>query len=163
MSSDECWVLGLSLCMFLIKSLITFYPFMLTLGCNYSFHLDFEVVLKLIIYSNVIQVYFPKIVFLFSIDWPYRYSWYQSLSLELELARIGSSDLGGLCVCEGPCRWISEFVWVFLVTSWFLFTIDWLLIDCTVMNWPLDCYCLTVVLLLFDCYFVIDLLVYVAN
>ena len=44
------------------------------------------------------------------LDFPYRYSWYQSLSLELELARIGSSDLGGLCVCEGPCRWISELV-----------------------------------------------------
>ena len=49
------------------------------------------------------------------------------------------------------------------VASYLLCTIDRLLIDCTVMNWPLDCYCLTVALLLFDCYFVIDLLVYAAN
>ena len=56
----------------------------------------------------------------FRLDFPYRYSWYQSLSLELELARIGSSDLGGLCVCEGPCRWISESVRVF--TCYFLFS-----------------------------------------
>ena len=55
---------------------------------------------------------------------------YQSLSLELELAKIGSSDLG-LCDCEGPCRWISKSVRVF---SCYFFGFLSLMIDCTVLE-----------------------------
>ena len=150
MSSDESWDLGLSLCMLLNKSLDTFIYLCWLLSCIYSFHMDFEVVFETCIYSFIIQVYFPK---LFLKERPYRHNWYRSLSLKLELARIGSSDLGGLCVCEGPCRWISESVWV---SCYFLvpFTIDWhdwlhcselaswlLLIDCCfAIVWLLHCY-----------------------
>ena len=160
MSSDECWVLGLSLCMFLNKSLATFNSYVDCWVAFTPFRMDFEVVLKLVIYSIIIQVIFQNS---FSKKDRYRYSWYQSLSLELELARIGSSDLGGLCVCEGPCRWISEFVWVLLVTSWFLSLLIDYWLTALFWNWPLDCYWLIVTVLLFGCYFVINLLVYVAN
>ena len=151
MSSDECWVLGLSLCMFLNKSLATFISYV---DCWVAFTLFtwiLKLFFKLVFIHLLFKFIFRKSFSPFLKDCLYRHSWYQSLSLELELARIGSSDLGGLCVCEGPCRWISESVWFFLLLLWFLFTIDWLycselaswllLIDCCfVIVWLLFCY-----------------------